>query len=123
MPRGLRQGFYLEAWKFSVYLSLPIFASWYYSFPETQRYWADYWQFIKYPENPNTNVKQKIRELAEQKEKEKEQRLVYRRQLEELQRAAKRTENYDSMGSAADGLGRNRSSWWRTLVGRNKGSE
>ena len=93
MARG-RAGFALEAWKFSVYITIPVFASWYYSYPETQKYWADYYQYIRYPENPNTNVKQKIKELAEQKEKEREQRLAYHKQLEELQKAAERSSNY-----------------------------
>ena len=42
MAKG-RQGLYLEAWKFSVYLAVPILASVYYSDPDNQRYWADYW--------------------------------------------------------------------------------
>lgn len=66
MVKG-KPGLYLEAWKFGVYISIPIIASVYYSNPDNQRYWADYWQFIKYPENPNTNVKEKIQELIDEK--------------------------------------------------------
>jgi hypothetical protein len=107
MVKG-RPGMYLEAWKFGVYISIPIFASWYYSFPETQQYWADYWQYIKYPENPNTNVKQKIKELGEQKGKEREQRMAYQQQLRELQLAAERSENYQKESAAQE----NKPSLW-----------
>jgi len=85
-----KKGLYLEAWKFGVYISIPIIASVYYSDPETQRYWADYWQYIKYPENPNTNVKEQIQKLAEQKELQREQRLAYQQQLQQLQKSAER---------------------------------
>jgi hypothetical protein len=42
MVKG-QKGLYLEAWKFAVYLAVPIVASVYYSDPDAQRYWADYW--------------------------------------------------------------------------------
>ena len=134
MVKG-RPGLYLEAWKFGVYISIPIFASWYYSYPETQRYWADYWQFIKYPENPNTGVKQKIKELAEQKEKERSQRLAYQRQLQELQRAAERSEQYSSSNSqnnaivsSKEDVGQSQpasssSPWWKFGFGKRKQQE
>lgn len=115
MVKG-RAGLYLEAWKFGVYLTLPVFASVYYSNPEAQKYWADYYQFIKYPENPNTNVKEKIRVLAEEKQKQREQREAYVKQLQELQRAAERSENYNlestSSSSQEDDATRS-NSWWR----------
>jgi Pet100 len=105
-----KQGLYLEAWKFGVYISIPIIASVYYSDPETQRYWADYWQYIKYPENPNTNVKEQILKLAEQKELQREQRLAYHQQLVRLQQAAERASNHlpeeESPTQASP-------SWWR----------
>lgn len=87
MVKG-KQGLYLEAWKFSVYLLVPIVASVYFSDPERQKKSADYWQFIKYPANPNINLKKQIEELAA-KEKQRE---VYREQLKELGRQAQRTE-------------------------------
>lgn len=107
-----RQGFYLEAWKFGVYLSIPIFASVYYSDPETQKYYADYWQYIKYPENPNTHVKEKIQKLIDEKELQKDQREAYKKQIMELQRAAERSSNYSS--SSPDETQADKPSWWRT---------
>jgi Pet100 len=95
MVKG-KKGLYLEAWKFSVYISLPIIASVYHSNPENQKYWADYWQFIRYPENPNTNVKQKIQELAQQKDEQRQQRLVYQQQLQALQQSAERSARFDN---------------------------
>ncbi|KAL3923179.1 MAG: hypothetical protein SGILL_001800 [Bacillariaceae sp.] len=93
MVKG-RKGFYLEAWKFSIYISIPVIASVYHADPEAQKYWADYWRFITYPENPNTNVKQKIQELAKEKEQKKEQHLAYQRQLQALQQSAERSQNF-----------------------------
>ena len=111
MVKG-RKGLYLEAWKFGVYISLPVIASVYYSNPDNQRYWADYWQFIKYPENPNTNVKQQIKELAEQKEKQKEQRRLYQEQLRQLQMASERSETGLNDDSSTDSK-----PWWRRAGG------
>ena len=95
MVKG-KKGLYLEAWKFSVYISLPIIASVYHANPETQKKWADYYKFIQYPENPNTNVKQKIQALAKEKEEKREQHLAYQRQLQALQASAERSRNYDA---------------------------
>jgi hypothetical protein len=93
MVKG-KSGLYLEAWKFGVYISIPIIASVYYSNPDNQRYWADYWQFIKYPENPNTNVKEKIQELIDEKEGQREQRMAYQEQLRQLEKAANRSASF-----------------------------
>jgi hypothetical protein len=121
MVKG-RKGFYLEAWKFGVYISIPIFASVYYSNPETQRYWADYWQFIKYPENPNTNVKEKIQELIKQKELQAEQSDAYKQQLRELQQAAQRSRKFQE-----EAENESVPSWWRRagrwVVGSKKDAE
>jgi hypothetical protein len=118
MVKG-RPGFYLEAWKFGVYISIPVFASFYFSDPETIKKQADYWKFIEYPENPNTNVKQKIQEIAKEKEKQKEQRLAYQRQLQELNRAAQRSSSSSSSSydDESDVLPENGKSWWRRLLG------
>mmetsp|Transcript_24359 Transcript_24359/g.41373 ORF Transcript_24359/g.41373 Transcript_24359/m.41373 type:complete len:104 (-) Transcript_24359:26-337(-) len=83
-----RQGLWLEAWKFSVYLMVPIVASVAFNDPERQKYWADYFQFLKYPANPNTNIREQFEQQLEQYEKEKEQRKVYREQLKRLQEQA-----------------------------------
>eukprot|EP00525_Craspedostauros_australis_P001780 CAMPEP_0198115812 /NCGR_PEP_ID=MMETSP1442-20131203/7303_1 /TAXON_ID= /ORGANISM="Craspedostauros australis, Strain CCMP3328" /LENGTH=140 /DNA_ID=CAMNT_0043773389 /DNA_START=139 /DNA_END=561 /DNA_ORIENTATION=- len=117
MVKG-KQGLYLEAWKFGIYISIPIFASAYYSDPEAQKYWADYWQFIKYPENPNTNVKEKIRALAKEKADLAQQRQAYRDQLRELQVAADRSKSYgDGAIVVAGDVAANKPSWWSRLGG------
>jgi Pet100 len=126
MAKG-RQGLYLEAWKFSVYISLPIIASVYYADPERQKKMADYWQFISYPENPNTNVRQKIQELAKENEEQRERRLAYQRQLQELQRAAERSQNVGNDNGSIKHVSPNdpakRSvSWWGRLQGWFNGS-
>ena len=108
MVKG-KKGLYLEAWKFSVYISLPIIASVYHANPETQKKWADYYKFIQYPENPNTKVKQKIQALAKEKEEKREQHLAYQKQLQELQASAERSQNYK--------MDEEKTSWWGRIGG------
>jgi predicted transcriptional regulator len=77
-------------------------------------------QYIKYPENPNTNVKEKIQELAKEKERQREQRLAFKEQLQSLNAAAERSRRYvdDQPIEQQEGL-----SWWRKagrwIVGKN----
>ena len=59
-----KAGLRLEAWKFAVYITVPIFASVVYNEPELQRVCADYFQFMKYPANPNTNLREEFEELS-----------------------------------------------------------
>jgi hypothetical protein len=86
MAKG-RNGFYLEGWKFAVYLAIPLGASWYFNDPARQRESADYWAYCKYPANPNTNMKEQIEELRQKQQ----QRTVYRDQMMELQKQAQRS--------------------------------
>jgi hypothetical protein len=81
----------LEAQKFAVYLLIPITASLAYNEPAVQRWSADYFQFMKYPSNPKTNLKEEFEQLrkereeeAKQQEKNKESRKVYMEQLRQL---------------------------------------
>ena len=115
MVKG-RQGLYLEAWKFAVYVSIPVVASAYFSDPKTIKQQAEYWKFIEYPENPNTNVRQKIQKLAKEKEEQREQRMAYQQQLKELQRAAARSSSMTNYADEDDDLTHRdgqRKSWWR----------
>ncbi len=122
MVKG-RQGLYLEAWKFGVYISIPVFASAYFSDPKTIKEQAEYWKFIEYPENPNTNVRQKIQKLAKEKEEQREQRMAYQRQLQELQRSAARSSSANIVEDedSSDLTGRRRS-WWRRWFGQGEAS-
>jgi hypothetical protein len=86
MAKG-RRGFQLEAWKFSVYIAIPIMASWWFSDPLRQKQAADYYKYVQYPANPNTNMKEQIEQLQKQQEQHK----IYREQLKELNRQAKRS--------------------------------
>ena len=112
MVKGKR-GIYVEAYKFAVYISIPIIASVYYSEPETQRYWADYWQFIKYPENPNTNMKEKIQAMIDERKKQEEQHKVYQQQMRDLQSAANRTTDYLEHGVDVTNEPSATTSWWK----------
>lgn len=121
MAKG-RQGLYLEAWKFGVYISIPVIASAYFSDPNTIKEQAEYWKFIEYPENPNTNVRQKIQKLAKEKEQQREQRMAYQRQLQALQSSAARSSSMSDNEEEEDLSGR-RLSWWRRWFGRGRGED
>ena len=84
-----RAGMKLEAWKFGVYLIIPISASLAFNEPKIQRWAADYFQFMKYPANPNTNLREEFEELVKKREKEREQRKLYAEQVRKLQESAK----------------------------------
>jgi hypothetical protein len=86
-----KQGLRLEAWKFSVYLVIPIVASVAFNNPERQKYWADYFHFLKYPANPNIGLKEEFEELRKKREQEKQQRQEYAEQMKRLHQAAKRS--------------------------------
>lgn len=86
-----RAGMRLEAQKFALYLIIPITASIIYNEPTVQRWAADYFQFMKYPSNPKTNLKEEFDQLQKereqekiQEEKNKESRKVYMEQLKQL---------------------------------------
>jgi hypothetical protein len=86
-----RAGLRLEAQKFGIYLLIPIVASIAYNEPAVQRWSADYFQFMKYPSNPKTNLKEEFEQLQKEREqqkiqaeKNKESRKVYMEQLKQL---------------------------------------
>jgi hypothetical protein len=81
-PRKFQKSrFYMEGWKFAIYLAVPIACSFWFASPDRQRQNADYWQYVKYPSNPNTT----LRESIEQYSKTEKQRQIYRQQLMALQ--------------------------------------
>lgn len=86
-----RAGLKLEAQKFGIYLMIPIVASIAYNEPTVQKWAADYFQFMKYPSNPKTNLREEFEQLQKerqqekiQEEKNKESRKVYMEQLKQL---------------------------------------
>ena len=75
---------WMEAWKFAVYLAVPIAASAYFNNPERMRKAAEYWEFIQYPANPVTGLREQIIKAQEQSPSREE----YRKQMERLHQAA-----------------------------------
>merc|ERR1712238_619245 len=94
---GGRKGMGLEAWKFAIYLFVPISASITFNDPRMQRICADYFQFLKYPANPNTDLKEQFEELQRKRIMEKEQRQQYADQVRELQERAKASRGEESL--------------------------
>ncbi len=86
-----RAGMKLEAFKFSLYLIIPVTASLTFNEPKVQQWAADYFQFLKYPKNPNTNLKEEFEELVKKRELEKQQRQAYSEQLKKLQESAQQS--------------------------------
>jgi hypothetical protein len=111
MAKG-RQGMYLEAWKFGVYLMIPIVATAYYAAPQRQKAAADYWQFVKYPANPNTDLRKNIQKELEQDK----QREVYRQQLSQLMKEPQNDAEEQAEPS------KSKRPWWR-IWGRSKTDE
>ena len=68
-----RAGMKLEAQKFAVYLSIPIMASLAFNEPSVQKWAADYFQFMKYPSNPKTNLMKEFEQLQREREEEIEE--------------------------------------------------
>ena len=106
MAKG-KQGFYLESWKFAIYLALPLGASWWYSDPHRQRESANYWRFVHYPANPNVNMKEQIEALAAQQK----QRKVYLEQMKELNAKAARAQEHATSQSQEERRG------WLSWIG------
>jgi Pet100 len=96
MAKG-RRGFYLEAWKFGVYLLIPISATWYFGDPKRQKRHAEYWSYVEYPANPNVGLAEQVKEL----QKKQAQHQVYRQQLQQLGQQAKRTAELASESNTA----------------------
>lgn len=109
MAKG-RTGLWIEAWKFSVYLALPILASAYYNDPARQKASIDYWKYIQYPANPNTDMRKQIEELK----KQKEQRQAYRQQMQELQERAERSREQQQKALEEEEAAKKRG-WWTSL--------
>ena len=104
-----RAGLKLEAQKFGIYLMIPIVASIAYNEPTVQQWTADYFQFMKYPSNPKTNLREEFEQLQKEKEQEKiqeeknkESRKVYMEQLKQFRQVGSRTpghpENFCTKG-------------------------
>ena len=72
-----RAGLRLEAQKFAVYLLIPVTASLAFNEPAVQKWAADYFQFMKYPSNPKTNLKDEYETIK--KEREEERSMVEKR--------------------------------------------
>mmetsp|Transcript_8384 Transcript_8384/g.18785 ORF Transcript_8384/g.18785 Transcript_8384/m.18785 type:complete len:139 (-) Transcript_8384:1173-1589(-) len=65
-----RAGMRLEGQKFALYLLVPITASLAFNEPTVQKWAADYFQFMKYPSNPKTNLKDEYESLRKQRDEE-----------------------------------------------------
>eukprot|EP00547_Thalassionema_nitzschioides_P008101 CAMPEP_0194226480 /NCGR_PEP_ID=MMETSP0156-20130528/41943_1 /TAXON_ID=33649 /ORGANISM="Thalassionema nitzschioides, Strain L26-B" /LENGTH=105 /DNA_ID=CAMNT_0038958841 /DNA_START=174 /DNA_END=488 /DNA_ORIENTATION=- len=101
-----KQGMRLEALKFSIYILIPVVASISFNNPNTQKYWADYYQYLKFPANPNTNLKEQYEKLAEQRTLQKEQRKEYLDQMKRLQESAQKSREQSAKADTE------KKKWW-----------
>jgi hypothetical protein len=65
-----KAGMRLEAQKFIVYLMIPITASMAFNEPTIRTWAADYFQLMKYPSNPKTNLRDEYEELKKHRDEE-----------------------------------------------------
>lgn len=99
-----RAGMKLEGQKFAVYLAIPIIASIAYNEPTVQQWSADYFQFMTYPSNPKTNLKQEYEQLKKDREEQLEQEKRNKKGREEYLAQLKQL-NLDRAGVSAVGDG------------------
>jgi hypothetical protein len=112
---GGRGSFSMEAWKFAVYLLVPIGASVYFSNPGTMKQTAEYWKFIEYPANPNVGLKDEI--IAAQKQWQLHNE-AYQKSLAELKEANKKRKPIEEENEIERPPG-----FWRRWFGWGKGKE
>jgi hypothetical protein len=121
----------LEAQKFALYLSVPILASLAFNEPTVQQWAADYFQFMKYPSNPKTNLKKEFEKLQRERveEIEEEKRMQEKRikGREEYMAQMKILNATYSAGRTADNntdsTKNNRGGWFNWLRGWRWGGE
>ncbi|KAL3811056.1 hypothetical protein ACHAXA_004567 [Cyclostephanos tholiformis] len=126
-----KAGMRLEAQKFVVYLLIPITASVAFNEPTVQKWAADYFQFMKYPSNPRTNLREEYEALKKQRDEEVEWerhmaerreagREEYRKQLKLIQLGA--TTRGGGGGESDDSTESSRTmGWFDWLRGRTRG--
>ena len=85
-----RAGLRLEAQKFVLYLMVRITASLAFNEPTVQKTAADYFQFMKYPSNPKTNLKDEFESLR----KEREAEIEWEKRMAEKRADGKGREEY-----------------------------
>jgi hypothetical protein len=104
-----KAGMRLEAQKFIVYLMIPITASMAFNEPTIRTWAADYFQLMKYPSNPKTNLKDEYEGLKKQRDEEIEweARMTARREAgrEEYQKQLKLMHKLNAPNTRGGGSG------------------
>lgn len=129
-----RAGLRLEAQKFALYLLVPITASLAFNEPTVQRWAADYFQFMKYPSNPKTNLKDEFEALKKQREEEIEWekkmaekrekgREEYLNQLKQLSSVARVGGGDDATESTTTESNQNKRGWFGWLRWKRGGGD
>ena len=122
-----RAGLRLEAQKFAVYLSVPILASLAFNEPSVQRWAADYFQFMKYPSNPKTNLKKEFEELQREREEAmrmQEKRIKGREEYLAQMKLLNASRGGDETGdNNMETANNSRNGWFGWLRGRRRGAE
>lgn len=119
-----RAGMRLEAQKFALYLLVPITASVAFNEPTVQKWSADYFQFIKYPSDPQTNLKEEFDAMKKRREEDIEWerkmadkrasgREEYLNQLKQLSAARGGGGSSDVENDTDSTKGRGWFGWWR----------
>lgn len=133
-----KAGMRLEAQKFIVYLMIPITASMAFNEPTIRTWAADYFQLMKYPSNPKTNLKDEYEGLKKLRDEEVEweNRMAAKREAgrEEYQKQLKLIHKLNAprggTGGGADEIdsdttveSRHRRSWFNWARGWRRGAD
>merc|ERR1719162_71226 len=85
-----RKGMRLEAFKFGVYIGIPVVASGLFNDPETIRWFVDYFKFVTYPAPASSNpeFRKQLEDQTRQRKLIREQKEQYAEQLRKLDEVA-----------------------------------
>jgi len=108
-----RTGFRIEAFKFAIYLSIPIIATQVFNNPDWTQRLVDYYKYVEYPpEDANTTqMKQDLEDLKKNLEQAKRKKMLMQRQLQSLDQMVEGTKSETT--DAVKGEGEVKAArWW-----------
>ena len=117
-----RQGMKLEAFKFGIYIGIPVLAAGFFNEPETVRWFVDYFQYVKYPApaSADPELRKQLKEQAEKRKLIQQQRNEYKKQLNQLDQLVTRSNDNELQNNVQSKS--NQQPWWKLqwLIGSNK---
>ena len=107
-------GFRIEAFKFMIYISIPIIASQLFNNPETTQRIVDYYKFIEYPpeDADTTEMKKDLQEMQSKLAQARMRKILMQRQLEGLDESMSQKSSDEGIFHERGGKTEKVTSWW-----------